>query len=69
MRVQVNVSDEIVKKVDLYAEQLGVSRSALCSMFIGQGVMSYDKAMDAMSGMKNIIKATLEESVGEIVTK
>lgn len=69
MRVQVNVSDEMVKKVDLYAEQLGVSRSALCSMFIGQGVMSYDKAMDAMSGMKNIIKATLEESVGEIVTK
>ena len=45
MRVQVNLSDEMVCKVDLYAKKMGVSRSALCSMLIGQGIMSYDKSL------------------------
>lgn len=49
MRVQVNLSDEMVSKVDLYASKMGVSRSALCSMLVGQGIMSYDKSMDIMS--------------------
>lgn len=49
MRVQVNLSDEMVKNVDKYAKQMGVSRSALCSILIGQGIMNYDKAMDIIS--------------------
>lgn len=49
MRVQVNLSDEMVKNVDKYAKQMGVSRSALCSILIGQGIMSYNKAMDVVS--------------------
>lgn len=46
MRVQVNLSDEMVEKVDGYAKKMGVSRSALCSMLVGQGIMGYDKSMD-----------------------
>lgn len=46
MRVQVNLSDEMVSKVDAYASKMGVSRSALCSMLVGQGIMGYDKSMD-----------------------
>lgn len=42
MRVQVNLSEEMVENVDKYAKQMGVSRSALCSILIGQGIMSYE---------------------------
>lgn len=49
MRIQVNLSDEMVSKVDAYATKMGVSRSALCSMLVGQGIMGYDKSMDLIS--------------------
>ena len=49
MRVQVNLSDEMVAKVDSYAHMMGVSRSALCSVLVGQGIMGYDKSMDLMT--------------------
>lgn len=45
MRVQVNISDEMVNRLDVIAKQMGVSRSALCSMLIGQGVMTYESSM------------------------
>ena len=46
MRVQVNISDDMVNKLDMYASKMGVSRSALCSVLIGQAVMGYDKAFE-----------------------
>lgn len=46
MRVQVSLSDEMVQCVDFYAKRMGVSRSALCSMLIGQGVMTFDNLMN-----------------------
>lgn len=49
MRVQINLSDEMVEKVDSYAAKMGVSRSALCSMLVGQGIMGYDKSMDLLN--------------------
>ena len=49
MRVQVSLSDEMVERVDFYAKKMGVSRSALCSMLVGQGFMGYDKSMDVIS--------------------
>ncbi len=63
MRVQVNLSDDMVKKIDGYAKQLGVSRSALCSMFIGQACLSYDKAYDAFSGVTDSFKENLENVI------
>ena len=44
MRIQVIMSDDMVKKVDAYASQIGVSRSSLCATLIGQGIMGFDKA-------------------------
>lgn len=46
MRLQVMVSDEMVQRIDSYAKKMGVSRSSLCSMLIGQGIMGYDKAYE-----------------------
>lgn len=51
MRVQVNISDVMVERIDKYAQMMGVSRSALCSMLIGQGIMGFDKAFDIMDGV------------------
>jgi len=49
MRIQINLSDNMVKKVDLLADNYGVSRSALCSTIIGQYVYGVDTAVNALS--------------------
>lgn len=51
MRVQVNLSDEMVDKVDFYAKSIGVSRSALCSLLVGQGIMGFDKSFELIDKM------------------
>lgn len=51
MKVQVNVSDDLVVRIDYYAKKMGVSRSSLCSMFIGQAVMTYDKSFDILDSV------------------
>lgn len=67
MRCQVNLSNEMVERVDFYAKKMGVSRSALCSMLVGQGIMGYDKSMDVISligdklGDSLLAEKTLEE--------
>lgn len=44
MKLQVTANDEMVKKLDKYANTMSVSRSALCAMLIGQGLAGLDKA-------------------------
>lgn len=57
MRVQVNLSDDMVKKVDDYAKMFGVSRSSLSSILIGQGIMGLDKANEFVNdNMDKIIE-------------
>lgn len=46
MRVQVNVSDDLVKELDEYAASVGISRSALCAYFIGQGMYGIKKGLE-----------------------
>ena len=68
MRIQVMISDEMVKRLDRYALEMGVSRSSLCATMIGQGVMGYDKAYQLVndnldrlvnvSGGKNNVPST-----------
>lgn len=38
MKLQVNVNDDLVKEIDKYAKAIGMTRSALCAYFIGQGI-------------------------------
>lgn len=59
MKVQVNVSDELVKKIDEYAKIMGISRSALCAVWIGQGALGYEKTFD-------IFQTTLGASLSEL---
>lgn len=51
MRVQVSLSDEMISRLDYYANKMGVCRSALCSILIGQGVMGYDKTFEIADSM------------------
>lgn len=48
MRVQVNLSDEMVAEVDKLAKRYGVTRSGLCCTLIGQGVASHTEAFALM---------------------
>ena len=51
MKLQINVSDVMVKEIDKYAEMMGISRSALCATFIGQGIMGYNKSFEMIGSM------------------
>jgi hypothetical protein len=60
VRLQVNVANDMVERVDFYAQKMGVSRSALCSVAIGQYVLGLDKGMDILS--------TISDRVGDNLT-
>jgi CopG-like RHH_1 or ribbon-helix-helix domain, RHH_5 len=51
MKVQITLSEEMTERIDIYAKKVGVSRSALCGILIGQGIMAYDKAFDVINAM------------------
>lgn len=55
MKLQVLVSDDLCKKIDKYAKEIGISRSSFCAMLIGQGVLGFDKANEIMDGVKDKI--------------
>lgn len=51
MRVQVNISDEMVETIDMYAHKFGVSRSALCSVAVGQYIDNLVSTKDVINKM------------------
>lgn len=51
MRIQVNLSDEMVEKLNDYSKMLGVPRSSLCAVWLGQAVAGIDKAMSTIEKM------------------
>ena len=67
MKVQVIMSDEQVARIDEYAKKMSVSRSALCSMLIGQGIMGFDKSFELATqlveklGDEELAKQVLEK--------
>ena len=68
MKLQVTVADSFCDKLDLYAKDLGISRSAFCAMLISQGLMAYDKSYSIMQDAGELIKARLAESVPQSST-
>lgn len=74
MKLQVNVSDELVAQIDKYAGMLGISRSALCATFIGQGVLGYNKSFQVIDnigdklGDELLAEKTLKE-IGKDIDK
>lgn len=70
MRIQVNVSDELVAQLDEYAKAVGMSRSGLCTFFIGQGMFSLNKGLEmASSAIQSYAVAAgsfVKDDVGEL---
>lgn len=67
-RIQVNIADEMATRIDEYAKKMGVSRSSLCAVFIGQGIMNYDRATDLVATLgdqlkQEIIAETMKEKL------
>lgn len=50
-KIVITVSTDMANRIDLYCQKMGVSRSALCGMLIGQGIMSYDKSFEVVDRM------------------
>lgn len=46
MKVQVNLNDDLVKKLDEVSDIIGASRSSLCAMFIYHGLRNYLNVRD-----------------------
>lgn len=67
-KIQVSVSHEMLDKIDFYSQAMGVSRSALCAMFIGQGIMNYDNVKSLIGGLdvNAIIAFLASASSGEL---
>ena len=62
MKVQVNLNDDVVKKIDNYAKAIGVSRSAVCAMWIGNALLGVDKATETLQRMSDgLIDAATDE--------
>ena len=68
MRLQVNTNEQMVAKLDKYAEMMAVSRSALCSMLIGQGLMGLDRSCGILSDLGNRLGDALmaEKAMAEL---
>lgn len=70
MRLQVNANDEMVKKIDKYADMMSVSRSALCAILIGQGLAGFDKAFGIVDDFtEKLGKSLLDEEQKKEMTK
>lgn len=62
MKVQVNLNENLVKKIDAYAAAIGQSRSAVCAIWIGQAVLGIDKATELLQSVgTDVAKALGEE--------
>lgn len=68
MRLQVNANEQMVAKLDKYAEMMAVSRSALCSMLIGQGLMGLDRSCGILNDLGNRLGDALmaEKAMAEL---
>lgn len=67
MRLQVNANDQMVAKLDKYAEMMAVSRSALCGMLIGQGLMGLDRSCGILNDLgERLGDAMAEKAMAEM---
>ena len=59
MKVQVQLNDDLVAKIDLMAKSIGTSRSSLCAVWIGQTVYGYDKLFEQTNdAIKDLAKSS-----------
>ena len=60
MRVQVNLSDELVERVDNYCNRIGIARSAMISVMVGQYMDQLEKADNVLTNAYNDVTSNLK---------
>ena len=55
MRIQVNFSDDMVKRIDLYANSWGLSRSAFIAFVIGQHIYTMERTYKSLDNLPSHI--------------
>lgn len=63
MRVSINLSDEMLQRVDLEAKRLGTSRGAMLTTWIGEKVNSLMMSRDMYQSLTNNMNEHLEQIV------
>ena len=65
MRVQVNLNENVVKRLDELANVMGVSRSALCAVWIGNSLLAHEKTYQSINDLtKQAINSEDEKKEG-----
>lgn len=49
-RLQIILRRDLAERIDEIAEEVGISRSALCATILGYGVHGYDMALEIFAG-------------------
>ena len=65
MKLQMNISDDLAERIDRIAKLMGVSRSALCAVLIGQWIMTYDMGLEQIDRAGDAIIRLHEEGKQE----
>lgn len=62
MRIQINLNEDLVRKIDEYAAAIGQSRSAVCAVWIGQSVLGIETATKTLESYGvDVAKALTED--------
>lgn len=62
IRIQVGLNEALVKRIDQYADSLGMTRSGLCAFFIGQAVLGTDKAFEvSLKAAQSLLSDSAED--------
>lgn len=59
--MQITASEEMVEKIDKIAKSMGISRSALCAVYIGQGLATYEASLKSLDRMSDDIMQYFKE--------
>lgn len=68
-RITITVSDESVEKLCYYGEKMGMNRSALCAYFVGQGLLSMDKAYSLIDRVASDMSGEMKKAMAEYSDK
>lgn len=64
-RITITVSDESVEKLSYYGDKMGMNRSALCAYFVGQGLLSMDKAYSLIDRFASDMSEEMKKALAE----
>lgn len=54
-KLQVTVSDDLCRRIDVVAERFGTTRSALCGVLLGQSIAGAESALSASDKMAELL--------------